>query len=414
MVAEAFSIPASQDHAGLFLGFFFHLRRAGLPVSPTEWLALAEGLAKGLHGSSLIGFYSLARCLLVKDESRLDTFDQVFAEHFQNAEGLRAIEKDIFDWLKDPIPPFPIDPEMRAVLDRVDVERLRELFEQRLREQDERHDGGDRWIGTGGTSPFGHSGYHPGGIRVGGEGRLGSAVQVAAARRYREHRHDLQLDVRQLAVALRKLRRLRREGAACELDLPGTVDRSAREAGDLSLVFQPPRKNNLSLLLLLDVGGSMDPYRRLVSLLFSAAHASQNFRRLHSYYFHNCVYERVYRDAAFAEAVPTAELLRQWDRDTRLVLVGDAYMYPGELTDRHGAIQWEDRNETPGITWLRRLRRHFRHAAWVNPMSRRMWESPSVVMIRNVFEMWPLTVEGVERLAGSLAARPAEPLRGKC
>jgi len=403
VAAMASGIPASQDHAGLFLGFFFRLRRAGLPVSPTEWLALAEGLARGLHGSSLIGFYSLARCLLVKDESRLDTFDQVFAEHFRGVEAMRALEKDIWDWLENPIPPFPIDPEMRSVLDRVDVERLRQLFEERLRQQDGRHDGGDRWIGTGGTSPFGHSGLHPGGIRLGGEGRLGSAVQVAGARRYREHRHDLALDVRQFSVALRKLRRLQRLGAASELDLPGTIDRSAREAGDLALVFQPPRRNNLSLLLLLDVGGSMDPYRRLVSLLFSAAHASRHFRRLESYYFHNCVYDHVYRDVAFEDRVPTAELLRRWDRDARLVLVGDAYMYPGELTDRHGAIQWEDRNETPGLIWLRRLRQHFRRAAWVNPMSRRMWEAPSVVMIGNVFDMWPLTVEGVERLAAGLA-----------
>lgn len=406
MAVNVSSLPAAQDHAGLFLGFFFRLRRAGLPVSPTEWLALVEGLAKGLHGSSLIGFYSLSRCLLVKDESRLDLFDQVFAEHFQNVAGLPEIEKDIWDWLKDPIPPFTLDPELRKVLDTVDVERLRQLFEERLRQQDARHDGGDRWIGTGGTSPFGHSGFHPGGIRVGGEGRWGSAVQVAAARRYREHRHDLMLDVRQLSVALRKLRRLKREGLASELDLPGTIDRTAREAGDLSLVFQPPRKNNLSLLLLLDVGGSMDPYRRLVSLLFSAAHASRHFRRFSYYYFHNCVYGQVYRDAAFQDPVPTPSLLHTWDRDTRLVMVGDAYMYPGELTDRHGAIQWEDRNETPGLVWLRRLRQHFRHAAWINPMSYRMWESPSVVMIQNVFEMWPLTVEGVARLAGSLAARP--------
>ena len=213
------SVPVRQDdHCGIFLDFFYLLRARGLAVSPTEWLALVEALLKGLHGSSLIGFYSLARSLLVKDEALFDDFDRAFAEYFSGIEDLAELEEEIFRWLENPIPPFPVDPEMRRVLDAVDVERLRQLFEQRLREQTERHDGGNRWIGTGGTSPFGHSGYHPGGIRVGGSGRLGSAVQVAAARRFREHRTDQVLDTRQLSVALRKLRNLKREGPQEELD----------------------------------------------------------------------------------------------------------------------------------------------------------------------------------------------------
>jgi uncharacterized protein with von Willebrand factor type A (vWA) domain len=391
-----------QDHAGIFLSFFFRLRERKVPVTITEWMALVEGLVMGLHGSSLIGFYSLARALLVKDEKYFDEFDRVFAEYFQGIENVAIIEEDVWRWLESPVSPFQLDPALRKVLDNVDVEKLRELFEQRLREQKERHDGGDRWIGTGGTSAFGHDGYHPGGIRVGGEGRWGSAVQVAAARRYREHRHDLVLDTRQLSVALRKLRALKRDGPCDELDLDETIDKTAREAGELELVFRPPKKNEIGLVLCMDVGGSMEPYRHLVDLLFSAAHRSRHFKRFAHVYFHNCVYQEVYTDAYFRESLPTPDLMVRYDRDTRVVLVGDAYMYPGELTDRWGAIQWQDRNEIPGIVWLERLKDHFRHIAWINPMGERMWHAPSVRMIRRLFPMFPLTVEGVDTLAREL------------
>ena len=400
---------------GLLLGFFYRLRAHGLRVTPHQWLAVLEGLARGLHGSSLMGFYSLARCLLAKDEGELDDFDQAFAEHFRGApEALPELEAEVLRWLENPIPPHPIDPALRRVLDRVDVEALRAELERRLREQQERHDGGNYWIGTGGTSAFGHGGYHPGGIRLGGEGRHGSAVQVAAARRYREHRRDLLLDTRQLAVALRKLRALTREGPAEELDVERTVDRTAREAGELSLLFRPPRQNQLGLLLAMDVGGSMEPYRRLVDVLFSAAHGARHFKRFAHVYFHNCVYERVYADAAFCEPIPLAELFRRFPADTRLVMVGDAHMYPGELLDRYGAIQWDERNEEPGLTHLRRLAAHFRHAAWLNPMRERLWEAPSVTIVRNVFPMYPLSVAGVAELAAELArTAPRAGLRGR-
>jgi uncharacterized protein len=391
-----------SDHAGIFLRFFYALRRKGIAVSPTEWLALVEGMVRGLHGSSLIGFYSLARSVLVKDESLFDDFDVAFSEHFKGIADLSPIEEDVWRWLEDPISPYALDPELRRVLDEVDVEKLRELFEQRLKEQKEKHDGGGRWIGTGGTSPFGHSGYHPGGIRVGGEGRFGSAVQVAAARRYREHRHDLLLDTRQLSVALKKLRDLQRVGLSDELDIDASIQKTAREAGELSLIFHPARRNSLNLLLALDVGGSMDPYYHLVSLLFSAAYATRHFKSLSHVFFHNCIYGQVYRDATFSDIIPTPELLTRFDRDTRLVVVGDAYMYPGELTERYGAIQWDERNETPGYRWLQRVTDHFRRVAWINPMNERMWEAPSVCMIQRLFPMVPLTIEGVESLAQEL------------
>jgi uncharacterized protein with von Willebrand factor type A (vWA) domain len=391
--------------AHLFLSFFYRLRRHGLKGTPTQWLTLVRGLVLGLHGSSLIGFYSLARAILVKDESELDDFDLAFAAHFEGIEEHSVqIEDAIWQWLENPLPPHPVDPEWRRVLEEIDVEALRREFERRLAEQHERHDGGDHWIGTGGRSPFGHSGFHPGGIRVGGERRLGSAVQVAAERNYREHRRDLTLDTRQLGVALKKLRALRREGPAEELDLEATIDRTAREGGELELVFHPPRENNLALLLAMDVGGSMEPYRHLVDLLFSAAHGARHFKRFEHVYFHNCVYEQVYLNSAFTEPIPLADLTRLFDRETRLVLVGDAYMYPGELTQRFGAINWSDHNDEPGVRYLERLTDHFRSCAWLNPMSPSYWGAPSVQIIRRFFPMYPLTVEGVAALASDLGS----------
>jgi len=392
------------DHAGIFLPFFYRLRSHGLRVTPQQWLTLVEALARGLHGSSLVGFYSLSRSILVKDESELDDFDLCFRAHFEGVEGAASlIEKEVWEWLENPVAPHPLDERLRSTLDAVDIEALRAEFERRLREQKERHDGGDHFIGTGGTSPFGHSGSHPGGIRVGGEGGGGSAVQVAAERRYREHRRDLVLDTRQLSVALKKLRALERTGPADELDIEATIDRTAREGGELELVFEPPRENRLGLLLAMDIGGSMWPFRQLVDVLFSAAHRARHFRHFDHVYFHNCVYERVYADAQFHEPIPLAELFRRFDRETRLVLVGDAHMYPGEITDRFGAIDWTERNERPGSVYLRRLCEHFRHCAWLNPMGKESWSAPSIRLIREIFPMYPLTVQGVEDLAKDLS-----------
>jgi len=392
------------DHAGIFLEFFYLLRGRGLKVTPEQWLTLAQRHGLGLHGSSLMGFYSLARSILVKDESELDDFDMCFAKQFKGAElPLREIEQDVWRWLEEPIAPYAIDPELRRMLDSVDVDALRAEFEKRLQEQTERHDGGNRWVGTGGTSPFGHSGYHPGGIRVGGQGRMGSAVQVAAARRFREHRKDVVIDTRQLGVALKKLRALKRSGLADELDVEATIDRTAKQAGDLELVFRAPRENNLELLLAMDVGGSMEPYRRLVDLLFSAAHGAQHFKRFEHVYFHNCIYEQVYRDSRFSDPIPLHELLRRFGREVRLVLVGDAHMYPGELLDPGGSIHWWERNLEPGLHSLKKLQQHFRRCAWLNPMPERMWRAPSVSIVEQVFDMYPLTLEGVDRLARELA-----------
>ena len=389
---------------GIFLPFFYRLRSHGLMVTPKQWLTLIEALAKGLHGSSLLGFYSLARGILVKDESELDDFDLCFAAHFEGAESAAAqIEDEVWRWLENPAPPHVADPSWRRMLDMVDLEALREELQRRLSEQTERHDRGSHWIGTGGTSPFGHSGTHPGGIRVGGEGGGGSAVQVAAERRYREHRRDVVLDTRQLSLALKKLRALERTGPADELDLEATIDRTAREGGELELVFRAPPENRLGLLLAVDIGGSMWPYRELVDLLFSVAHRARHFKQFDHVYFHNCIYEQVYEDARFHGQIPLADLFRRFDRETRLVLVGDAHMFPGEITDRFGAVNWVERNQQPGAVYLRRLRDHFRRCAWLNPMEPAAWSAPSVRLIREIFPMYPLTVKGVEDLAKDLS-----------
>jgi uncharacterized protein with von Willebrand factor type A (vWA) domain len=395
-----------SDHAGIFLSFFYRLRGRGLKVTPQQWLTVVEGLARGLHGSSLVGFYSLARGIMVKDESELDDFDLCFAVHFEGVETeMAAIHDEVWKWLENPVPPFAIDPEWRKMLDAVDVDALRAELARRLEEQDERHDGGSYWIGTGGTSAFGHSGAHPGGIRVGGEHGAGTAVQVAAERRFQEHRKDLVLDTRQLGVALKKLRTLERVGPADELDLDDTIDSTAREGGELELVFKPPRENRLGLLLAMDVGGSMWPFKHLVDTLFSAAHQARHFKRFEHVYFHNCIYERVYGNARFSEKIPLYDLFRRFDRETRLVVVGDAYMYPGEITDRFGAIDWTERNERPGEEYLRRIRDHFKRCAWLNPMQQQSWSAPSTRLIQQIFTMYPLTVQGVEELARDLAGR---------
>lgn len=395
--------PAARH--GLLLGFFYALRTRGIKVTPTQWLTVIEGLSLGLHGASLTGFYTLARAILAKDESELDDFDLVFAAHFKGmSDAVASIEDQALAWLESPIAPYPVDPQWRKTLEQVDLEALRAQLEQRLAEQKERHDGGNRWVGTGGTSPFGHSGFHPGGIRVGGEGRLGTAVQVAAQRRYREHRRDQVIETRQMGVALKKLRALTRIGLAEELDLKATIDATAKAAGDLELKFTPPRHNALSLLLAMDVGGSMEPYRRMVDALFSAAHGIRHFQRFEHVYFHNCVYDRLYRDAQLETPELLSELLNNFDRNTRLVIVGDAHMYPGELTQKWGAINYYEQNDKPGLHFLGLLREHFKAAAWLNPMDELWWDAPSIRIVRGVFPMYPLTVAGVEQLSKDLSS----------
>jgi uncharacterized protein with von Willebrand factor type A (vWA) domain len=358
-------------------------------------MALMEAMALGLHESSLDGFYHLCRTLCVKDIAFYDAYDEAFLSYFKDIhKDALELTEQLRQWLDNPQALAGLTDEQRKALTELDLEKLREMFEQRLKEQKERHDKGNRWIGTGGTSPFGSGGQNPTGMRVGGGGGR-SAMAVADARMFKEYRRDVVLDVRQIDVALRGLRRLGREGAIEELDLDDTIDKTGKNAGELEIVFRPPRRNRVKVILLMDVGGSMDPHAELVSRLFTAASRSGRFAKFRSYYFHNCVYNSVYEDALFRKPVPVADLLSNSDRDEKLVVVGDALMHPAELLDPGGSMYLYTQQRASGIEWLRRLATHFRSSAWLNPEPDRFWSGTTIEVIASVFPMFPLTLDGL-------------------
>jgi hypothetical protein len=398
----------------VFTTFFFMLRAYGVPVTITEWMMLMRALADGLALSSLDRFYSLARSVLVKSETFYDQYDQAFAACFEGIETPAAIADEVWDWLSDPLAmPGLTEAEKRellAMMEDLDLDELQRLFEERLAEQDEAHHGGSRWVGTGGTSPFGHSGSHPGGIRVGGESRDRSAVKVAGERRYRGYRTDVKVGVRQFELALRRLRQLssKNEGIADELDLDETIEETADNAGRLSLVWRRSRRNAVKVILLMDVGGSMSPYVRLCNQLFSAVNSQTHFKDLQTFYFHNCVYDWVYRDPKMTShfAVSTSRLLHDLPGDYKLIVVGDAAMAPSELLSRNGIIWWGSSNEDPGIEWLRRLRRHFDHSVWLNTIPADHWDftygSRTISLVRQVFPMQELSLDGLQAAVRTL------------
>ena len=399
----------------MLLDFLYELRARRVPVGLQEWMALMQALGLGLHESSLTGFYNLARSILVHSEAHFDAYDQAFGLVFQGIEAdALELTDELEQWLSDPAVLGHLSPEERAALEALDLDELRRQLEERLREQKERHQGGSRWIGTGGTSPFGHSGYHPTGVRIGGQGGGRSAAQIAAQRRYRAYRSDLILDVRQIKVALRKLRELRREGREDELALDETIDQTCKNAGELELVWRAPRRNNVRVLLMMDVGGSMDPYARLVSQLFSAARQIRHFRDFKAFYFHNCVYDRVYKNARFSEALTVAELVATYNPAYKLVMVGDAMMHPLELLEPGGSIDYWSYNRTPGIEWLRRLASHFERRVWLNPEPERFFRHVTVNAIRGLFPMFPLTLDGLDSAIATLvkARRPGQARTG--
>jgi hypothetical protein len=291
-----------------------------------------------------------------------------------------------------------------AMMDDLDLDELQRMFEERLAEQTEAHHGGNYWVGTGGTSAFGHSGYHPGGIRVGGESRNRSAVKVAGERKYRGFRTDVKVGTRQFEMALRRLRRLssKNEGVPDDLALDETIEETADNAGRLSLVWRRSRKNAVKVMLLMDVGGSMDPYVRLCNQLFSAVNASSHFKDLRTYYFHNCVYDWLYLDTQMStrRAVATSHVIHELPSDYKVIVVGDAAMAPSELTSRNGIIWWGASNDEPGIEGLRRLRRHFDHSVWLNTIPAEDWQwaygNRTIRMVREVFPMYELSVDGLD------------------
>jgi uncharacterized protein len=394
----------------MLVEFFARLRRAGVPVSLTEFLALLEALRARLASLSVDEFYFLARTVLVKDERHYDRYDRVFAEHFKGLEQAFAALSGAqvpADWLRREAELSLSEEERRRVEALGGFEQLMQTLKERLREQQARHQGGSKWIGTAGRSPFGAFGYHPEGVRIGqGASRNRRAVKVWERREFANLDDSVELGTRNVKLALRRLRRFAREGAAEELDLGGTIDATARNAGWLDLRLRPERHNAVKVLLFLDVGGSMDDHVRACEELFTAARAE--FKHLEHYYFHNFVYETVWKDnrRRHAERMPLAQLMRTYGPDYRLVLVGDATMSPYEIAQPGGSIEhW---NEEPGAVWLQRLRQAYPRHAWLNPEPEGRWDYvPSVGLARELLEgrMFPLTLAGIDRAMRALNAR---------
>ncbi len=401
----------------MFTNFFYQLRREGVPVSITEWMTLMEALNVGLAEASLSGFYFLARAVLVKSETHFDQYDLAFQRYFQGIETPEQLLDQVSKWMENPLPAkmFSED-ERNELLNKLglpDWESLKAALEERLRTQDGPHHGGGNWIGTGGTSQFGHSGFHPGGVRIGGESHGQSAVKVAAERNYRDYRSDKTLGVRQFEVALRRLRQFstRLEGVKDQLDLDGTIEETCNNAGRLKLVWTRPRKNTVKVLVLMDVGGSMAPYARICSQLFSAVHKSSHFKDLKFYYFHNAIYDLLYLDASSdpRKAIKTEDVMRSLNLDYKVVIIGDAAMAPSELMMVDGNIFWDLGNEEPGLSWLKRLAKKFPYNVWLNPIPEKDWDRvhgyQTIKMVRTIFPMFELTLEGLDGALKKLMVR---------
>jgi uncharacterized protein with von Willebrand factor type A (vWA) domain len=393
----------------MLVRFFTDLRAGGVPVTLPEFLALLQALDARLASMSPEDFYHLARMALVKDERHFDRFDRVFAEHFAGAEQVfeRLAAELPADWLRQAAGRLPSEDEQRRVQALGGWDKLLETLRQRLAEQRSRHEGGHRWIGTGGTSPFGNGGFNPEGVLLGqSRGKQGRAVKVWEARTYRNLDDGVELNTRNLKMALRRLRRFAREGAAEELDLGGTIDATARNAGLLDLKLVPERRNAVKLLLLLDVGGSMDPHVRICEELFSAARAE--FKHLEYFYFHNFPYERVWQDnrRRFSVATSTYSLLRRFNPDYRVVFVGDATMSPYEIEQPGGSVEhW---NEESGRVWMQRIAAHFPRLVWLNPEPEDRWQwTPSIGITRELVgdRMYPLTLSGLDEAMRELRRR---------
>ena len=383
----------------MFLDFLGALRAAGIPASLKEHLVLLEALDREVIERSPEQFYYLARAAYVKDEGLLDRFDQAFAKVFKGIETsfeTGAVELPA-DWLRK-VAELYLTPEQMAEIEALGTwDEIMETLKQRLEEQQERHQGGNKWIGTGGTSPFGAYGYNPEGVRIGQEeGRHGRAVKVWDQRAFRNLDSTKELGTRNIKIALRRLRRFAREGAADELDIDATIDGTARQ-GWLDIRMRPERHNAVKLLLFLDVGGSMDPHIKLCEELFSAA--TSEFKNLEFFYFHNCLYEGVWKDnrRRFTERTPTWDVLHKYGHDYKLVLVGDASMSPYEITHPGGSV--EHFNDESGAVWMSRIAHVYPAAAWLNPVPEAHWSySQSVQIMRELMNgrMYPLTLDGLD------------------
>ncbi|WP_102798500.1 vWA domain-containing protein [Bowmanella denitrificans] len=380
----------------MLVGFFFRLRQHGLPVSLRELLDLLGALQQGLVFADMQAFYYLSRTVLVKDESQYDKFDRAFADYFNGVQSLDLFADIPDDWLRREINRHFSEEEKRRIQALGGLEKLMETLRERLQEQQKRHQGGNKWIGTGGTSPFGAYGYNPEGVRIGQDGnRQFSAVKVWDKREFANLDADVELGTRNLKIALRKLRQFARVGASEELDLPQTIAATAKNAGMLDLHMQPLRHNSIKLLMFFDVGGSMDMHVQACEELFSAARSE--FKHLEYFYFHNCVYEGVWQDNRRRdERLPVWDIMHKYAADYKVIFVGDAAMGPYEITYPGGSVEhW---NEEPGALWLQRLLGHFRHSVWLCPNPQQQWHYyASVNIIRQLMEQrfYPMTLQGI-------------------
>ena len=384
----------------MLLSFFYMLREGGMKTSITELLTLLEGMKKGLAGQSVDDFYYLARTTLVKDESELDRFDRIFSAYFKGVEdSLSDLFQDLpEEWLRHQAELMLTEEERAQIESMGGFEELMRALQERLDEQEDRHEGGSKWIGTAGTSPFGAYGYNPEGVRMGQEGsRNRSAVKVWDKRDYRNLDDSLELGTRNIKVALRRLRKFAREGAADQLDLDDTIDKTARNAGLLDIRMVPERHNAIKVLLCLDIGGSMDDHVRICEEMFSAARSE--FKHLEYFYFHNFIYESLWKDnrRRHSEKTPTLDISHKYGSDYKLIFVGDATMSPYEIVYAGGSVEhW---NEEPGSVWIKRLLNTYPKAVWLNPEPQERWDyTPSTKLIRELMDerMYPLTIAGLD------------------
>ena len=386
----------------MLIDFFYTLRAAKLPVSVKEYLSLLEALQANVVGPdsdacSMDDFYYLSRTALVKDEKHFDKFDRAFGAYFKGVEMIADFTKEVpLEWLQK-ILERELTPEQKAAIEKMGWDELMETLKKRLEEQKERHEGGNKWIGTGGTSPFGNGGYNPQGIRIGGKGGNKSAVKVWDQRAYQDYDDSQELGTRNIKVALRRLRKFAREGSADELDLDDTIRSTAANAGWLDIKMVPERHNNVKVLLLMDVGGTMDEHIARVEELFSAS--KSEFKHLEFYYFHNCVYDFMWKNnrRRFSEKFPTLDIMRKYNKDYKLIFVGDATMSPYEILQPGGSVEYN--NEEAGVEWLQRLTKAFPKFAWINPEPQGVWQyrqSISVIQQLMSNRMYPLTLKGLE------------------
>jgi uncharacterized protein with von Willebrand factor type A (vWA) domain len=393
----------------LLLDFFYHLKTNKLPVSIREHLTLLEALDREIIGYSVEDFYFLSRAVFVKHEQNLDLFDKLFGQFFGDAEHI-PVEKILADideeWLKTNLLRELSEEEKEAVKAMGGLEELLSRFRELLDEQKEKHEGGSKWIGAGGTSPFGNSGYNPAGVRIGGKGGGKSAVKVWDKREFKNYDDDLELNTRNTKMALRRLRILTREGVEDELNLDETIDKTCQNAGMLDIKMQSSKQNRVKVLLLLDVGGSMDEYIEECSMLFSSA--KYQFKHLEHYYFHNCIYETLWKDNArrYDDKISTWDVLNKYNKDYKVIFVGDASMSPWELSEPRGSV--EHYNEEAGLTWLARFKDKFPDLVWLNPINDGYWQyTHTIKQIREWSDdrMFPLTINGIEKAMKCLKNR---------